>query len=50
MRDIFGVRGSPMTIFLFLLLSAAQDRIMAFLLVGSNVVTGTDGLSIFTSF
>jgi hypothetical protein len=49
LRDIFGVRGLPMTIFLSLLLSAAQGRIMAFLLVGSNVVTGTGGLSIFTS-
>jgi hypothetical protein len=39
-----------MTIFLFLLLSATQDRIMAFLLVGSNVVTGIGGVSIFTFF
>jgi hypothetical protein len=50
LRDIFGVWGSPMTIFLSLLLSAAQGRIMTFLLVGSNMVTGTGGLSIFTSF
>jgi hypothetical protein len=50
LHDIFGVRGSPMMIFLSLLLSTAQGRIMTFLLVGSNVVTGTGGLSIFTSF
>jgi hypothetical protein len=39
-----------MTIFLSLLLSAAQGRTMTFLLVGSNVVAGAGGLSILTSF
>jgi hypothetical protein len=50
LRDIFGVYGSPMTIFLSLLLSVAHGRTMTFFLVGSNVVIGTGGLSIFTSF
>jgi hypothetical protein len=50
LRNIFGVRGSPMTTFLSLLLSAAQGRTMTFLLVGSNVVAGTGGPSILTSF
>jgi hypothetical protein len=50
LRDIFGVRGSPMMIFLSLLLSAAQGRTMTFLLVDSNVVAGAGGLSILTSF
>jgi hypothetical protein len=50
LRDIFGVRGSPMTIFLSFLLSAALGRTMTFLLVGSNVVAGTGVLSILTSF
>jgi hypothetical protein len=50
LRDIFGVQGSPMTIFLSLLLSAIQGRTMNLLLVGSNVVAGIGGLSILTSF
>jgi hypothetical protein len=47
--DIFGVRGSPMIIFLPLPLSAAHGRTKIFLLVGSNVLTGTSGISIFIS-
>jgi hypothetical protein len=41
---------TPIMIFLSLLLSVAHDRTMTFLLVGSNVVTRTAGMSIFTSF
>jgi hypothetical protein len=48
--DIFDVQGSPMTIFLSFLLSSAQGRTMNFLLIGSNVVAGTGGLSMLTSF
>jgi hypothetical protein len=50
LRNIFGVRGSLMTTFLSLRLSTAQGRTMTFLLVGSNVVAGTGGLSILTYF
>jgi hypothetical protein len=50
LRDIFGVRGLPMMIFLSLLLSVVHDGTKDFLLVGSNVVTGIGDLSIFTSF
>jgi hypothetical protein len=39
-----------MMTFLSLLLSATQGRAMTFLFVGSNVVAGTGGLSILTSF
>jgi hypothetical protein len=50
LRDIFGVQGLPMMIFLYLLLSVTHGRTKTFLLVGSNVVIRTGGLSIFTSF
>jgi hypothetical protein len=50
LHDIFGVRGSQMMIFLSLILSVTHGRTKTFLLVGFNVVTGTGGLSIYTSF
>jgi hypothetical protein len=47
--DIIDVQGSPMIIFLSLPLSAKHGRTKSFLLVCSNVLTGTGGLSIFTT-
>jgi hypothetical protein len=49
LRDIFIVRGSSMIIIFPFPLSVGHGQTKTFMLVSSNVLTWTDGLSIFIS-